>query len=525
MLASSSVVVKEETSDGLVARKIVMEQAAEELVFAVVGHVGSGTTETASALVDALKGAGYDSELLKASHEIDRWSKGGGDRAPLEVSLSRAEALQNSGDAMRSNGDYAAVAAALIGLVRETRAAKLNQSLVAGEPVVPDGKQRAYVLDSVRHPAEIELLRRVYGNAFSLVGVVCQEETRESRLANKYSDEASPDAIRAFMARDSKAPEKHGQRVSDAFHMADYFVDNSPDRWLEHRRPNVHWTIPEQLSRLVKIIQRKSIQHPYIAETAMYMAQGARFRSSCLSRQVGAALLSKDGEVVAVGTNDVPRPGGGLCGPGWAAPEDNARDGRCVHGKGCMSTEEQDELAKEVAAHLVKEGVVSATYQADLAGKLRKTRIGELIEYSRAVHAEMEALLAAARKGTSTKGTRMFVTTYPCHYCARHIVSAGVDEVQYIEPYPKSRARRMHGDAITVQAVNWKAPSLGGDRVLFRPFTGVAPRLYARAFLKDRDLKDDTTGAVTNGLPEWGTSWYIARASYAEMEAKISQNR
>ena len=37
--------------------------------------------------------------------------------------------------------------------------------------------------------------------------------------------------------------------------------------------------------------------------------------------------------------------------------------------------------------------------------------------------------MSAGRKGASTLGTRLFVTTFPCHYCARHIVSAGVDEV------------------------------------------------------------------------------------------------
>jgi deoxycytidylate deaminase len=196
-----------------------------------------------------------------------------------------------------------------------------------------------------------------------------------------------------------------------------------------------------------------------------------------------------------------------------------------------MSTEQLRELSDDVAAELIKNDVVGDIDRSVLAAGLRKTRIREIIEYSRAVHAEMEALLCAARNGISTRGTRMFVTTYPCHHCARHIVSAGVDEVQYIEPYPKSRAQRMHGDAITVDITGWKAPSGVGNngkndekKVLFRPFTGVAPRLYARAFLKDRDLKDET-GVVKPGLPEWGNPWYTARISCAEMEAIISKNR
>jgi deoxycytidylate deaminase len=153
----------------------------------------------------------------------------------------------------------------------------------------------------------------------------------------------------------------------------------------------------------------------------------------------------------------------------------------------------------------------AVTDKVSLSAQLKKTPIGKLLEFSRAVHAEMDALLTAARKGATTVGTRLFVTTYPCHYCARHIVSAGVDEVQYIEPYPKSRAVKLHGDAITSLPGNWAAPSTrASDRsndtkerkVLFRPFTGVAPRLYRQVFLKDRSLKDNE-GRFLIGEAEW----------------------
>lgn len=134
----------------------------------------------------------------------------------------------------------------------------------------------------------------------------------------------------------------------------------------------------------------------------------------------------------------------------------------------------------------------------------------------------MDALFAAARKGVPLVGTRMFVTTYPCHSCARHIVAAGVDEVQYVEAYRKSKARELHDDSITIDRVGWKPPSLGGDKVLFHPFTGVAPRLYARAFLKDRDLKDEKTGAlITPGEPHWSGPWDISRVSYTQIEADL----
>jgi deoxycytidylate deaminase len=265
----------------------------------------------------------------------------------------------------------------------------------------------------------------------------------------------------------------------------------------------------------------------------MFMAHGARLRSSCLSRQVGAALLDRNGEVIATGYNDVPKAGGGICGPGSPYSQRDSDDGRCLHtDEGCRSVVEQTEIAVQVAKEIPELAESLLKDRDGLVLRLRATRLGELIEFSRAVHAEMECLLAAARQGRSTQATRMFVTTFPCHFCARHIVSAGVDEVQYIEPYPKSKALHLHRDAITPLRAGWAAPSApsrddsftrdGGKHVLFRSFTGVAPRLYARAFLKDRDLKDDVTGKLKIGQPEWGHSWYMAKASYAEMEAKVS---
>src|SRR5204863_5119044 len=114
---------------------------------------------------------------------------------------------------------------------------------------------------------------------------------------------------------------------------------------------------------------------------------------------------------------------------------------------------------------------------------IRKSRVGDLIEFSRAVHAEMDAVLSAGREGISTVGCRLYVTTFPCHYCARHLVSAGIDEVQFIEPYPKSLAIDLHDDSIVVEAADWTPPSEGGQQVWFHPFSGVSPRLYKRAFI------------------------------------------
>jgi deoxycytidylate deaminase len=206
-------------------------------------------------------------------------------------------------------------------------------------------------------------------------------------------------------------------------------------------------------------------------------------------------------------------------------------DHRCAYrttGKFCSNTREQNRIIDEIFDEVPEFAAMDQIAKHTRKLQLRQSRVGQLIEFSRAIHAEMDALLSAARKGVSTVGSRLFVTTFPCHFCARGIVSAGVDEVQYIEPYPKSLALELHSDAITVDRRDrdgheWAAPSKGGRKAKFSAFTGVAPRLYARAFLKDRSLKESDTGHYHVGSADWGTPWDIHRTSYVELEVALAK--
>jgi tRNA(Arg) A34 adenosine deaminase TadA len=117
----------------------------------------------------------------------------------------------------------------------------------------------------------------------------------------------------------------------------------------------------------------------------------------------------------------------------------------------------------------------------------------DALEYGRIVHAEMSALTDAARCGHSVKGAVLYCTTFPCHMCAKHIVSAGVSKVVFLEPYPKSLAFDLHADSIQVES---------GDRghyhefpaVHFEHFYGVSPRRYREIF--ERGKRKDDQGAL-----------------------------
>ena len=253
----------------------------------------------------------------------------------------------------------------------------------------------------------------------------------------------------------------------------------------------------------------------------MYHAHAAALQSSCLSRQVGAALMAPDGTVVATGTNDVPKFGGGVYN------EESEPDNRCFAWEwtgngipfyGCHNQRKKKQLQIEIAtwlgdnfskelailAHpLPKSGTDTAAKARDEAEKKMRNffaqnadgmdnmpGVKEIIEYSRSIHAEMNTILSAGRNGVSPSGMMLFCTTYPCHNCARHLVTAGIRSVYYIEPYVKSLATELHSDSIVAdkseqQATGGRVPT----RMVIAPFTGVGPRMFEDFFTKRTELK------------------------------------
>lgn len=503
-------------------RELVNDHASKELIFAVVGPVGSGTTSVAVKLAQLAANALRTKHVvhIKASQVIKESLAPGA--LDGKGALERACLLQDAGDNLRE-GDEPAVGALLVAEIKAQRAkfeaadkSTGNAEVSVLHPASNVDQPRVYVVDSLKHPAEVELLRAVYREAFCLVGVVCEEEIRKKRLSTDKCRDSSLNDIEKLMKRDEDAEQGWGQKVSKTFHMSDFFVDNTPDRLIDGKE-NSAWVVPDKLGRLLDVLVGEKIVRPLPSETGMYHAAGAGMRSACLSRQVGASLTDSKGNVIATGTNEVPKAGGGVYGGDFAFERGEAPvDERCAVTKHyCSNTRVQAEIMQEVIKAIPQ--LRDADDQEQIRKALGKTSLGRLLEFSRAVHAEMDAILSAARSGSSTVGGKLFVTTFPCHYCARHIVSAGIDEVQFIEPYPKSRAFSLHGDAIERMP---ETPAKSA-KVLFRPFTGVAPRLYVRAFLKNRDLKNKL-GDEEISQPKWAPG--LLQKSYLEIEKVLGDD-
>jgi len=247
----------------------------------------------------------------------------------------------------------------------------------------------------------------------------------------------------------------------------------------------------------------------------MFHAHAAAMRSASLGRQVGATIATAEGEIVAVGTNEVPKSGGGQY---WEGDVPDARDFMLGH-------DSSDRLKRSNLGELLekfsKAGGWLAAEKVALSPEervrtalplVKSTRLMQPLEFGRAVHAEMAAIVDAARRGISVRDCTLFTTTFPCHECARHIIAAGLRRVVYIEPYAKSLAAHLHEDAISVDS----AIEIEG-MVSFDPFVGVAPPRYNELFtmLDDRKTAD---GSVVqwnpaDALPRLSESpWLYARS-------------
>ena len=79
----------------------------------------------------------------------------------------------------------------------------------------------------------------------------------------------------------------------------------------------------------------------------------------------------------------------------------------------------------------------------------------------------------------------MYVTTFPCHDCAKQIIATGLHRVVYIEPYTKSLAQEFYDKQIDVDGSNASPYT-----VKFEPFVGVAPRRYRELFAMGAARKD-----------------------------------
>ncbi len=141
----------------------------------------------------------------------------------------------------------------------------------------------------------------------------------------------------------------------------------------------------------------QGIARPSWDEYFLSIARLVSTRSTCLRRRVGAVVV-KDKQVLATGYNGAPS---GI------------------------------EHCDKVGCLREKLGVPS----------------GQRHELCRALHAEQNAFLQAARHGTSLAGSTLYITTQPCSICAKMIINVGIKKIIIEGDYPDELALEFLNEA------------------------------------------------------------------------------
>jgi deoxycytidylate deaminase len=486
------------------------DRLSQEMVIALVGPVGSGVSTAAKDLHDILtQQFAYDvAPIIKPSSiiaaEAHRVRPGTIQTAPLS---SYIHEMQTAGNLLRQRFGANYLAEKTVERIFRYRVEKGGYKEINGKSIPMPGR-RAYIIDSIKNMEELELLRQIYGDTLCLVGVFAPDEVRRRRLIDEGAQAGD---VQKILDRDQGEVATFGQMTRKVFVEADFFICNDQKKDVLRRG----------IERYLHILFDTSIHTPTRAESAMYEADAASSNSACMSRRVGAAVVSKTGELIAVGWNDVPKFGGGLYGEDdqsiWDGKAVSDRDHRCFKWgqRICHNETRRNAILDGIAARIAKSGLlkkgVAASEVRDLLGG---TEVDSLTEYSRSIHAEMEAILAVAREGRhSLVGASLYTTTYPCHNCARHIVAAGIASVIYIQPYQKSLATALHHDAVTEDRDDQ-------ERVVFRQYDGVAPRKFLRLFQPTSLRKKD--GKLSRQNPKVALPVFrVPLDSPVDYEAKI----
>ena len=101
-------------------------------------------------------------------------------------------------------------------------------------------------------------------------------------------------------------------------------------------------------------------------------------------------------------------------------------------------------VSKQVGAVIVKDGrILSTGYNGTPAGYTNCCEHwdGEYTkdhhEWSKTyeIHAEMNAIIWAARKGISIEGATIYVTLEPCSECSKNVIASGIKRIVYNKAY------------------------------------------------------------------------------------------
>ncbi len=234
---------------------------------------------------------------------------------------------------------------------------------------------RNHVIDSIRHPAEVEVFQRA--RDWVLLWVEASAETRYERLRarGRVGEDISFGEFQALQERELESPDPSRQQLLAVRELADEVISNEGTR--EDLAPD-----------LQRVLERRLFfrARPSWDEYFMSIARVVASRSNCVKRNVGAVVVS-DRRIISTGYNGTPR---GVR---------NCNEGGCPR---CASGAESG------------------------------TRLDECL----CSHAEENAITQAAYHGVSVRGASVYTTFSPCLICTKIVINAGIRELVYDARFP-----------------------------------------------------------------------------------------
>ena len=334
----------------------------QDLYIGLVRAVGTDLGDAVEALRICFSRAGYTEAAvhhLKLSRYLEPLlASSTGDNkpilsAPAEGRQRYYDSRMNAGDWIRTKLEPGILA----------QAAAVNVKVLRNNRLPSEGARpgMVFIFDSLMHKDEVAVLRSVYGKRFFLLAVHSTSAERENHLLDEFrssdpneapsslgvpSGDGSDDfeesrrfeakehqrrsQVIAVMKRDeglsdpdspySPAPPSRRVSIRKTFALADVFV--SVQEAAAARRGDQTGV----LERFVQKVFDEPFHTPTRDELGMAHAYVAARRSGSLARHVGAALCTTDGDILAVGTNEVPSAMGGQYWPPYDGGSDDARD-------------------------------------------------------------------------------------------------------------------------------------------------------------------------------------------------------
>lgn len=317
------------------------------------------------------------------------------------------------------------------------------------------------VIDGIRNIGEVEWLRRQCSQ-FWLVAVYADYTTQWARIKDTplYLNE---EIFKRDNQRDSGEEELFGQNVQRCVYESDYVLKNTKNIQPARVREG---TLAEKMMRDIQVMKRDkdSLRNPFPHEVFMATAVSHSHASHCLRRKVGALVVDEVNNItLSVGYNDNPI-GMESC--------FSLYNGQCYKNMVMESKLEKmvpffcPECGKKYAS-------IKPPWKCDGKkddGTLCRCNFklkffpSRNIELCTAIHAEERAIKSLGFR--RAEGCTIYVNTFPCLQCARHIKDAGTTKVCYIEAYPIE------------EAVDY----LKQNNIDIDPFEGFKPRRFNQVF-------------------------------------------